>query len=323
MPKLNQLKNISQLPDLVLCQLNNWDVIRISGEDRITFLQGQLTCDLTKLNPGQQTLAAQCNPQGKVWSVVQVIILEDRILLIQPSSVTNKQLPELQKYGVFSKVEISKETEYQAIAFAGRKSSEYIAQKLDLSPVNGQSQLIEHGIVIPQQSPFLRYLFILKNQQAIDCINDFENQDNIFDDSLWNAMNIAAGIPFIENETSSLFIPQMLNLQALEAINFHKGCYMGQETIARAKSRGTNKRALFRLTGQTETPPKAGDTVQVSLSNNWKRVGTVISGCQYSDRNTEILAVLPKESSDENMYQIKDNGESKLHITPLPYSISE
>ena len=323
MLKLSQLENISQLPDLVLCQLDNWDLIRITGEDRITFLQGQLTCDLTKLKPGQQTLAAQCSPQGKVWSVVRVIVLEDRIILTQPSSVTSKQLPELQKYGAFSKVEISKEDEYQAIGLAGRKSREYLTKEINLPLMNEQSCLLEHGIVIKQPYPSLRYLLIIKNQQATDFIDGCKDQANIFDDSLWNAMNIAAGLPFIENETSALFIPQMLNLQALDAISFNKGCYIGQETIARAKSRGTNKRALFILTGYATISPKAGDTVEVLLTDNWKRVGTVISGCQYSDGHIEILAVLAKDSGNDDIYQIKEIAQSKLHKAPLPYTIDE
>lgn len=320
---LSQLNNISHLPDLVLCQLDNWDLIRVTGEDRITFLQGQLTCDVTKLKPGEQTLAAQCNPQGKVWSIVRVFVLEDRILLSQPSSVTGKQLPELQKYGAFSKVEISRETEYQAIGLAGCKSSEYIAQKIDADAVHKESHLLENGILFKQPCPSLRYLLVLKNQQASQLIEDLTESASLFDDSLWNAMNIAAGLAFLEKETSALFIPQMLNLQALNGISFTKGCYIGQETIARAKSRGINKRALFILTGRASAAPKAGDHVQMLLNGNWKRVGTVIEGCQYGDGHIEILAVLPKDSSNDDVYQIQEIEGSTLYNAPLPYSLEE
>ena len=323
MLKLSQLKNISQLPDLVLCPLTNWDLIRVTGEDRINFLQGQLTCDLTKLRPGEQTLAAQCTPQGKAWSIVRVIVLEDRILLTQPSSVTAKQLPELQKYGVFSKVEICKETEYQTIGLAGCKSSEYIAEKIDPAAISEQSRLLENGILIKQPYPSLRYLLILKNQQASDLIEDLKERASLFDDDLWNAMNIAAGVAFLEKETSALFIPQMLNLQALNGISFNKGCYIGQETIARAKYRGANKRALFILTGRASVAPKAGDNVQVLLNNSWKRIGTVISGCQYGDGHIELLAVLPKDSNSTDVYQIQEIEGSTLYNAPLPYPLTE
>ena len=321
---LNQLENISQLPDLVLCPLDSWDLISVTGEDRVAFLQGQLTCDMEKLPPGQQCLAAQCNPQGKAWSINRVIVLEDRILLTQPSSVSEVQLPELKKYAAFSKVKIQKETEYQAFGLAGCKSSEYIAKEVDAEATRETSRLLDSGtVLIKQPYPSLRYLAIMKNETAKELLIDLKSRAEIFDDSLWNAMNIAAGIGFIEAETSAQFIPQMLNLQALDGISFEKGCYIGQETVARAKYRGANKRALFILTGRATDCPKVGHNVEVLLNNNWKRVGTVISACQYGDGHIEILAVLPKDTTHEAIFQIKEIADSTLYYAPLPYQIAE
>ena len=269
MRKLSELDNISQLADLVLCPLDHWDLISVKGEDRISFLQGQLTCDLENLKPGQQTLAAQCNPQGKVFSIFRVIILEDRVLMTQPSSVTQRQLPELQKYAAFSKVEITKESEYKAFGLAGCKSAQYIAEKVDTAATHDQSRLLESGtVIIKQPYPSLRYLVVMKNDHAEELLEDLKHRAEIFDDSLWNAMNIASGIGFIEEATCASFIPQMLNLQALDAISFSKGCYIGQETVARAKYRGANKRALFILTGRAKQAPKVGDNIQMLMNNN-------------------------------------------------------
>lgn len=324
MRKLSDLDNISQLADLVLCPLDNWDLISVKGEDRVSFLQGQLTCDLTNLKPGQQTLAAQCNPQGKVFSVFRVIILEDRVLLTQPSSVTARQLPELQKYAAFSKVEISKETEYKAIGLVGCKSAQYIAENVDTAATHDQSRLLESGtVIIKQPYPSLRYLVVMKNTIADELLEDLKNRAEIFDDSLWNAMNIASGIGFIEEQACASFIPQMLNLQVLGGISFSKGCYIGQETVARAKYRGANKRALFILTGRATQAPKVGDNIQMLVSNNWKRIGTVISGCQYGDGHIEVLAVLPKDCSAEDVYQVQEIDGSTLYYAPLPYTLEE
>lgn len=324
MRKLSELDNISKLPDLVLCPLDNWDLISVTGDDRITFLQGQLTCDLTSLKPGQQTLAAQCNPQGKVFSIVRVMILEDRVLFTQPSSVSKRQLPELQKYAAFSKVEIKKETEYKAFGLAGSLSSKYIAEEVDIAATHDASRLLESGtVIIKQPYPSLRYLVIMKNAIAETLLEDLKHRAEIFDDSLWNAMNVASGIGFIEEETCASFIPQMLNLQALGGISFTKGCYIGQETVARAKYRGANKRALFILTGRATQSPKPGDTIQVLMNNNWKRAGTVISGCQYGDGHIEVLAVLPNDSSAEDVYQVQEIENSTLYYAPLPYSLEE
>lgn len=321
---LSQLENISQLPDLVLCPLNSWDLISVTGEDRVAFLQGQLTCDLEKLIPGEQTLAAHCNPQGKAWSVARVIILEDRILLVQPSSVSTVQLPELKKYAAFSKVTIQKETEYQAFGLAGCKSAQYIAEQVDTAATHDNSRLLDTGtVLIKQPYPSLRYLVIMKNEAAEELLLDLKDKADVFDDSLWNAMNIAAGTGFIQAETSAQFVPQMLNLQALNAISFTKGCYIGQETVARAKYRGANKRALFILTGRSPVSPKTGQTIEVLLNNNWKRVGTIISACQYGDGHIELLAVLPKDTNPADIFQVKEIEGSTLYYAPLPYQIAE
>ena len=324
MRTLSQLENISKLPDLVLCPLDSWDLISVTGEDRITFLQGQLTCDLEKLKTGQQTLAAHCNPQGKAWTVARVIVLEDRILLTQPSSVSEVQLPELKKYAAFSKVVIQKETEYKIFGLAGPKSAEYIAKEVDTAATHETSSLLESGtVLIKQPYPSLRYLAIMKNAVAEALLIDLKSKAEIFDDSLWNAMNIAAGVGFLAAETSAQFIPQMLNLQALDGISFTKGCYIGQETVARAKYRGANKRAMFILTGRSSDCPKAGQTIEVLLNNNWKRVGVIVSACQYGDGHIEVLAVLPKDTNPEDIFQVKELESSTLYYAPLPYQIAE
>jgi len=321
---LSQLENISQLPDLVLCPLNSWDLISVTGEDRISFLQGQLTCDLSKLKPGEQTLAAHCNPQGKVWSIARVIILEDRILLTQPTSVSSVQLPELKKYAAFSKVTIQNESDYQVFGLAGHKSAQYIEQQVDTAATHDVSRLLESGtILIKQPYPSLRYLAIMKSNVADELLTDLKNQAAVYDDSLWNAMNIAAGIGFIEKETSAQFIPQMLNLQALDGISFTKGCYIGQETVARAKYRGANKRAMFILTGRSNECPKPGQSIEVALNENWKRSGVIISACQYGDQHIEVLAVLPKDTNLEDTFRVKDIEDSTLYCAPLPYQITE
>ena len=207
---------------------------------------------------------------------------------------------------------------------AGRKSAEYIAKEVDTEATHDASRLLDSGtILIKQPYPSLRYLVIMKNKEAETLLTDLKDKVSVFDDSLWNAMNIASGIGFVEAETSAQFVPQMLNLDALEGISFTKGCYIGQETNARAKYRGANKRALFILTGRSINCPKTGQTVEVLLENNWKRVGTIISACQYGDKHVEIVAVLPKDINTENIFQIKEVEGSTLYYAPLPYQIIE
>jgi len=306
MGKLKQLENLSQLPDLAFCKLNSWDLISVTGKDRVTFLQGQLTCDVPSLKPNTHCFAAQCDPQGKVWSIFIVVALADRFLLLQPSSVTEQQLPALKKYAAFSNVEIEIETQYSAIGIAGAQSAQHIAT------------LTDNRVI--KQSPS-QYLIIADNKDSASMFDDLKKQATEFDDSLWNALNIGSGVAFIEQQTTNQFIPQMLNLQALNGISFTKGCYIGQEVIARTKYRGTNKRALFILYGKASCAPQIGNNIQLQLNDNWKRIGSIVASCQYDNDYVELLAILPTDSSHEETYRVQEIEKSTLSIRPLPYSL--
>ena len=206
-------------------------ITRISGQDRAKYLQGQVTCDVNALQPGQQTPGGHCDPKGKLWSNFRLLCLDDSLLLLTSPSVLERQLPELKKFAVFSKVEIAAD-ERHATGIAGTGSDGWITAQFGLL----QSGLIDGGMAVKIEQD--RWLLV-SNQQA-----DALPQG---DESLWWGLEIKAGLPHMEAVHQGEFIPQMLNLQALDGISFNKGCYMGQETVARAKYRGANNRALFVL----------------------------------------------------------------------------
>ncbi len=114
----------------------------------------------------------------------------------------------------------------------------------------------------------------------------------------------------------------MLNLQALDGISFTKGCYMGQETVARAKYRGANNRALFVLSGTATTPVASGDTLEIQLGDNWRRSGMVLNAWQQ-DGELWLTAVLPKDTEADARFRLKQEEGSSLSLQPLPYPLTE
>ena len=142
------------------------------------------------------------------------------------------------------------------------------------------------------------------------------------DEALWWGLDIKAGIPHLEAVHQGEYIPQMLNLQALEGISFTKGCYMGQETVARAKYRGANNRALFVLAGQASGPVASGDTLEIQLGDNWRRSGMVLNAWQQ-DGQLWLTAVLPKDTEADASFRLKQEEGSRLSLQPLPYSLTE
>ncbi|HHU8163609.1 TPA: tRNA-modifying protein YgfZ, partial [Escherichia coli] len=138
----------------------------------------------------------------------------------------------------------------------------------------------------------------------------------------WLALNIEAGFPVIDAANSGQFIPQATNLQALGGISFKKGCYTGQEMVARAKFRGANKRALWLLTGSASRLPEAGEDLELKMGENWRRTGTVLAAVKLEDGQVVVQVVMNNDMEPDSIFRVRDDANT-LHIEPLPYSLEE
>ncbi|WP_219278923.1 tRNA-modifying protein YgfZ [Aeromonas jandaei] len=281
-------------------------ITRLSGQDRVKYLQGQVTCDVNALQPGQSTLGGHCDPKGKLWSDFRLLSLEESLLLLTTPSVLERQLPELKKFAVFSKVEIAAD-ERHATGLAGKGTDAWIAAQFGLE----QSGLVAGGMAVKIEQD--RWLLVSSEQADALPAGD---------ESLWWGLEIKAGLPHMEAVHQGEFIPQMLNLQALDGICFNKGCYMGQETVARAKYRGANNRALFLLAGSASEPVNAGDTLEIQLGDNWRRSGMVLNAWQHQGQ-VWLTAVLPKDTEADARFRLKQEESSRLTLHPLPYELTE
>lgn len=281
-------------------------ITRLSGQDRVKYLQGQVTCDVNALQPGQSTLGGHCDPKGKLWSDFRLLCLEESLLLLTTPSVLERQLPELKKFAVFSKVEIAAD-ERHATGLAGKGTDAWVAAQFGLE----QSGLVAGGMAVKIEQD--RWLLVSSEQADALPAGD---------ESLWWGLEIKAGLPHMEAVHQGEFIPQMLNLQALDGICFNKGCYMGQETVARAKYRGANNRALFLLAGSASEPINAGDTLEIQLGDNWRRSGMVLNAWQHQGQ-VWLTAVLPKDTEADARFRLKQEESTQLTLQPLPYELTE
>jgi len=290
-----------------LFSLTDLAITSLTGADRVKYLQGQVTCDVNALQPGQSTLGGHCDAKGKLWSDFRLLCLNDRLLMLTKPSVLARQLPELKKFAVFAKVEIA-EHHGQAVGVAGQGTDEWMAARFAVS----QTGLIDDGMAVQIEAD--RWLLVSEQPLTIDLPAGSE--------SLWWGLDIKAGIPHLEAVHQGEYIPQMLNLQALDGISFTKGCYMGQETVARAKYRGANNRALFVLAGTASEPVACGDALEIQLGDNWRRSGMVLNVWQQADQ-VWITAVLPKDTEADARFRFKQEEASSLALQALPYSLTE
>ncbi len=284
-------------------------IIRLSGAERAKYLQGQVSCDVQALQVGQQCLGAHCDAKGKMWSSFRLLVLEEALLLLTEKSLLPRSLAELKKYGIFAKVEIQDaSSEYQLSGLAGAGSDAWMLQQHGLN----ESGLLTNGMAVRIGSD----RWLLLSQLALE--TGLAQRD----EADWWGMEILAGLPHMSAEHQGEYIPQMVNLHALGGISFSKGCYMGQETIARAKYRGANNRGLFILQGQTKHPLQVADTLEVALGEQWKRSGQILD-CWQQDDQVLLTAVLPLDTEPQARFRCKEYPESSLSLLPLPYSLQD
>jgi folate-binding protein YgfZ len=136
-------------------------------------------------------------------------------------------------------------------------------------------------------------------------------------------LDIKAGLPILNAEQQNEHIPQALNLQALDGISFTKGCYTGQETVARAKYRGINKRALFIVQGDASAEVETNAELERAVGDNWRGAGKVLASYRYSDGKALALVVLPNNLEADTQLRLKEQPDSSWTFATLPYSLED
>ncbi|GHM01984.1 hypothetical protein KPZU40_19590 [Klebsiella pneumoniae] len=172
------------------------------------------------------------------------------------------------------------------------------------------------------EHPGERFLLVTDVDTANRVTDALRGEAQFNNSQQWLALNIEAGLPVIDSANSGQFIPQATNLQALGGISFKKGCYTGQEMVARAKFRGANKRALWTLSGTASRVPEAGEDLELKMGDNWRRTGTVLAAVQLDDGSLMVQVVMNNDMEPDSVFRVRDDAGS-LSIKPLPYSLEE
>ncbi|HEM6716883.1 TPA: tRNA-modifying protein YgfZ [Citrobacter koseri] len=312
----------ARLP-LTLITLDDWALASITGTDSEKYMQGQVTADVNQLTEQQHLLVAHCDAKGKMWSNLRLFRDGDGFAWIERRSLREAQLTELKKYAVFSKVAIAPDDERVLLGIAGFQARAALANIFSELP-NSEKQVVSEGAstLLWFEHPAERFLLITDVATAESLTEKLRGEAALNNSQQWLALDIEAGIPVIDSANSGQFIPQATNLQALGGISFKKGCYSGQEMVARAKFRGANKRALWSLAGKASRVPEAGEDLELQMGENWRRTGTVLAAVQLDDGQVLVQVVMNNDMEADSVFRVRDDANT-LHIVPLPYSLEE
>lgn len=317
----HEFPSLEQLPESYAIQLNHLSAISVSGEEADKYLQGQLTCDVNLLESKHLLTGSHCDAKGKVFSAFRLIKKNDRRLLIQNDGSLISSMAELKKFGVFAKVTIEQATDLSLLAVVGFKAEQLIKSKFGSLPDSFAPVIHADDITVVYISGVVNRYLLIAN---VDTINNITNTIELplFQECVWTLLEVVSGFPHMSHSAVNEYVPQSLNLQHLHGISFTKGCYLGQETVARMKYLGKNKRALYALHGNGNINISDDSVLEVQLGENWRRAGSIIAHYSAGDNQIYLQAILASDLQDNAKLRIKEQPTAAFTLMDLPYSKS-
>ncbi|NWF10705.1 folate-binding protein YgfZ [Pseudomonas salomonii] len=298
------------------CPLTHEGVLAVRGSDAAKFLQGQLTCNLNYLSDTQASLGARCTQKGRMQSSFRILLQGDGVLLAMATELLEPQLADLKKYAVFSKSKLTDES--AAWARFGLSNADQTLATFGLELPADTDSVVRTDTLIAIRVSVNRAELWVPAEHAETVGQQLASQLQQADLNAWLLGQIRAGIGQVMPQTRELFIPQMLNLQAVGGVSFKKGCYTGQEIVARMQYLGKLKRRLYRLSLNAEQLPEPG-TPLFSPNHN-SAIGEVVIAAK-ADQSIELLAVLQAEAADNGDVHVGSLEGPGLNLLDLPYQL--
>ncbi|HEX8588609.1 folate-binding protein YgfZ [Pseudomonas sp.] len=298
------------------CPLSHEGVLAVRGVDAGKFLQGQLTCNIDYLSEAKATLGARCTQKGRMQSSFRILLEGDGVLLAMASELIEAQLLDLKKYAVFSKSKLTDESASWVRFGLQAGDGALVSLGLDL-PQETDSVVRANDLIAVRVSPARAELWV-RADQADDVRSRLMAHLPEAPLNDWLLGQIRAGIGQVFGQTREELIPQMINLQAVGGVSFKKGCYTGQEIVARMQYLGKLKRRLYRLTMAGADLPEPGAALWSPVHSS--AVGNVVIAAR-SDAGIELLAVLQADAAENGNIHLGAADGEPLQLSELPYTL--
>jgi tRNA-modifying protein YgfZ len=271
--------------DAVMIDVSPYTFIEVSGADAPTFLQGQFTADVRQVTPEHSQLSAWCNAKGRVLVNFRLFQRENAYYLWLPRSLAEATLKRLRMYVLRAKVSLRQADELAAIAVS----------RIDFSATFPTQ---DHGVYTQQGLSQIRLsatrcLYVAEQSSLQALWLELAARARPSGFATWQLEEILAGVPWISPATVEAFVPQMIRYDSLGGVSFNKGCYTGQEVVARSHFLGSLKRHCYRLRLDVNAP--AGNAIHAPGDDS---AGLIVNSAPHPAGDFISLAVLKDSASD-------------------------
>lgn len=309
----------AQLTDGFAVSIHELGVISVTGEDAASFLHSQLTNDVQHLTPAEARLAGYCSPKGRLLATFLMWRDAQSVYLQLPRELQPAIQKRLAMFVLRAKAKLADATPEATIGFGGKRAAEVLESLFGALPPSAYAKL-EHAlgtlIRLPDSAGAPRYLWLATAAAAEQAWPAIATLALGGADS-WQLASIHAGVPHVTARTQEQFVPQMVNLELLGGVNFKKGCYPGQEIVARSQYLGKLKRrtALATIAGAAS----AGDEV-FSLADPDQPCGMVVNAASNGNGGTDALVEMKLSALDDDVRLGSADG-AKVNFLPMPYAL--
>ncbi len=307
----------------ILIDLSDHTLIRARGVDTQNFLNGQLSNDLRLLDSTHSQLAAWCSPKGRMLAIFRLFRRGDDTLLQLPASLVEATLKRLKMFVLRAKVTLDHvDNELVSLGIYGPEAEKLLRDAAGFAPgeVDG-CETRDEITTVRLPGPHPRFEIIAATDVATKLWNDLKAKATPVGPPVWAWLDIMAGIPSVHPETSEALVPQMANLEIVGGVNFKKGCYPGQEIVARMQYLGRLKQRMYRAHFEGNVMPRPGDAI-FAPDFPGQSAGTVVAAQPALDRGFDLLAVIQISSAEAGELHLGSEKGPVVSLKPLPYSVS-
>jgi tRNA-modifying protein YgfZ len=294
-------------------ELQHLGIVSCTGDDARGFLHDQLTSDIKSLSAHEARRAGWCSAKGRLLATLLVVPVAAGFLLALPRDIAPAVAKRLSMFILRSKVRLADDSAAWALFGVWGEGAADGLGAIGFAVPDGEMQVANSAAGAVAQVATGRYLAIAPAAQR-DRLSGLAGAD----EGAWALEEIRAGLPQVVQATQEQFVPQMINFERLGGVDFNKGCYPGQEIVARTQYRGTLKRRMVRA--RVAAGAAAGDEL-FAADLPGQASGVVANAAALPEGGSEVLAVVQIGSVDGGQpFRLRAADGPPLELLPLPYA---